>query len=127
MINFPVNPDLSAISEVMYNETAIFAAGFSNVTQEDLIPMRMDIQPRTYLHIGAEYLIVDWNDEATNGLQTAEWVSAYQSLYNYYSNILIPNKILMLQIFHWEVLAFRGTATRIQPQIVFKYLPLIKP
>lgn len=126
MTNFPVSPDLSALSEVMYNELAVITAFGQNFSQDQCLPAALSIQPRTYLHIGAEYLIADWNDEATNGFQTAEWISAYTNLYAYYTNFLIPNKIVMLQIFSWEVIAFRGTATRIQPQIIFKYLPFQK-
>jgi hypothetical protein len=123
MTNFPVNPDLSAISEVMYNETAVLALYGVNFTQDQLIPKNLDMQQRTYLHIGAEYTISDWND-ATNGNQTSEWVGAYQALYNYYSNILIPNDTIMIQIFHWEVIVANINGGKLRPQIIFKYLPL---
>ena len=124
MINFPVNPDEAAISQVVYNETAVFALTGKNFTQDMLIPADMSIQSREFVYIRPTNCdITDWNDEATNGFQTALWVDGYQAFYNYYTNILIPLKIRMCVIFHWEI-EYVLSGSKIHPGVKFKYLPL---
>ena len=126
MTNFPVNPDISAVSTVIYDEGAVLAQWGQNFTQDQMLPTAYDNVSREYVYVcPTNYTISDWNDEATNGFQSAEWINAWTLFVAYYQNVLIPNKIVLLQVFDWKVDGYHS-GTKFQPRITFKFLPFSK-
>lgn len=126
MTNFPVSPDLSALSEVLYNEALVVAAFGQNFNQDQMLPTAYINGIREYVYVSpTNFTISDWNDEATNGFQAAEWQNAYSLFVAYYELVLIPNKIVLLQVFDWKVDGYHS-GTKFQPRITFKYLPFTK-
>lgn len=126
MTNFPVNPDISAVSEVVYTENLVVSTWGKNYNQDEMLPVPYTISQREFVYVcPTNYTISDWNDEATNGYQNAEWVNAWGLFIAYYENILIPNKIVLLQVFDWKIDGFHS-GTKFQPRITFKYLPFLK-
>lgn len=127
MSNFPVNPDLATSSIVIYNESVVVPIWGKNFNIEELQPrQKPDVfANRIFSYVqdpATSYPIADWNDEATNGYQGAEYSQAYALFFAYYKLVLV-NKCPLLVVTNitFEDIIKAGTAVHVMIQ--FHYIP----
>jgi hypothetical protein len=128
MSNFPVNPDLATSSILVYDESAVVAQFGKNLTIEQLQPRQKFNQygSRVFSYVQdplTSYPINDWNDEATNGYQGAEFAQAFSLFENFYSLQLVPNDVAMCIITRIEFEDIIRAGTSVHCMIQFYYIP----
>lgn len=127
MSNFPVNPDLGTSSIVIYDESAVVAAWGKNYSIEQLQPRQKNdnFSNRIFSYVqdpATSYPIADWNDEATNGYQGAEYQQAFALFFAYYQLVLV-NECPLLVVTHITFEDIIRTATSVHVMIQFHYIP----
>ena len=127
MSNFPVNPDLATSSIVIYDEAAVIAAWGKNFSLDQLQPKRKQDNwaSRVFSYVqnpSTSYPIADWNDEATNGYQGAEYANAYSLFFAYYQLSLVAYcpMLIVTRIDFEDIIK---AANSVHVMIQFHYIP----
>ena len=127
MSNFPVNPDLATSSIVLYDESIVVANFGKNFSLDQLQPRQKQdtFGNRIFSYVqdpATSYPIADWNDEATNGYQGAEYAQAF-SLFEAYYGLVLAVECPMVIITRIDFEDIIKTASFVHVMIQFHYIP----